>query len=75
MKDVFRVQCLQYFLDVTHLLYRCYARLLCFKNIVQMFNNSVKNANVMYEFAFMNHILLFYVLANLSNIYLSLCSD
>ena len=56
MKDV-----LQYFLDVTHLLYRCYARLLCFKNIVQMFNNSVKNANVMYEFAFMNHILLFYV--------------
>ena len=60
MKDVFRVQCLQYFLDVTHLLYRCYARLLLFfTNIVQMFNNSVKNANAMYEFAFMNHILLF----------------
>ena len=29
MRDVFKVQCLQYFLGVTHLFYRCYAHLIC----------------------------------------------
>ena len=49
MRDVFKVQCFQYFLDVT---YTSFLQMLCtsnmLSNIVRMFDNSVKNTNGMF---------------------------